>query len=353
MDPTVTSDVAFVDDDEGRDADIWHYEDAVIPIPLISAAAGYDLDELTTDPITYDEMRPGCFRPADRLADMDIAGIEASACFPNTLVRFCGQRFLHGKDKELAKLCVEAYNDFQIDEWGGSSNGRLIPLGIIPLWDVELAAKEVERVAAKGMHSVCFSELPSRLDLPSIHSDYWDPFFAACERNQVGIMLHIGSSSSLTKSSPDSPHVVTSALMAVNCTIAMVDWLFSAKLVQFPKLKLAFAEAQAGWIPYYLQRVDEVWHDRRAWGGIHPLLTEPPSSQVPGRVYFSTFGDPVAFRILDLVGPDQLMFETDYPHNDTNWPRSLEVANKATEGLDEETKRKVLSTNAKKFFGMV
>ena len=126
-------------------------EDAVIPIPLISAAAGYDLDELTTDPITYDEMRPGCYRPADRLADMDIAGIEASAGFPNTLVRFCGQRFLHGKDKELAKLCVEAYNDFQIDEWGGSSNGRLIPLGIIPLWDVELAAKEVERVAARGM----------------------------------------------------------------------------------------------------------------------------------------------------------------------------------------------------------
>ena len=73
---------------------------------------------------------------------------------------------------------------------------------------------------------------------------------------------------------------------------------------------------------------------------------------MPGRVWFSTFGDPVAFRILDLVGPDQLMFETDYPHNDTNWPRSTEVANKATEGLDEETKRKVLSTNAKTFFGL-
>ncbi len=77
MDPTVTSDVAFIDDDAGRDADIWHYEDSIIPIPLISAAAGYEIDELTTDPITYDEMRPGCFRPKDRLADMDIAGIEA------------------------------------------------------------------------------------------------------------------------------------------------------------------------------------------------------------------------------------------------------------------------------------
>ena len=124
MDPTVTSDVAFVDDEDGRDADIWHYEDSVIPIPLISAAAGYEIDELTTDPITYDEMRPGCYRPADRLADMDIAGIEASACFPNTLVRFCGLRFLHAKDKDLALLCVQAYNDFQIDEWGGGSSPR-------------------------------------------------------------------------------------------------------------------------------------------------------------------------------------------------------------------------------------
>lgn len=129
MDPTVTTDVAFIEDENGRDADIWHYEDAIIPIPLISAAAGYEIDELTTDPITYDEMRPGCYRAADRLADMDIAGIEASACFPNTLVRFCGQRFLYGKDKELALLCVQAYNDFQIDEWAAGSDGRLIRWG--------------------------------------------------------------------------------------------------------------------------------------------------------------------------------------------------------------------------------
>ena len=70
---------------------------------------------------------------ADRLADMDIAGIEASACFPNTLVRFCGQRFLYGKDKDLALLCVQAYNDYMVEEWCADSGGVLIPLIIIPL----------------------------------------------------------------------------------------------------------------------------------------------------------------------------------------------------------------------------
>src|SRR4029453_15037005 len=93
MDPSVTSDVAFVDEEDGPDADLWHYQDSILPIPPISPAAGYEIDELTTDPITYDEMRPGCYRPEDRLADMDIAGIEASACFPNTLVRFLGPGF--------------------------------------------------------------------------------------------------------------------------------------------------------------------------------------------------------------------------------------------------------------------
>ena len=352
MDPTVTSDVAFVDDDEGRDADIWHYEDAVIPIPLISAAAGYDLDELTTDPITYDEMRPGCFRPADRLADMDIAGIEASACFPNTLVRFCGQRFLYGKDKELAKLCVEAYNDFQIDEWGGSSNGRLIPLGIIPLWDVELAAKEVERVAANGMPAVCFSELPS--------ASTCRPSTAA-----TGTLLR------RLRAKPGGHHAahrvefvtdqVLPRLSACRHQRADGGQLHHrhgrlAVLRQARPVSQTQARIRRG-----ASRLDPLLPAtcRRGLGrssglGRHPSPADRTAEQPgAGRVYFSTFGDPVAFRILDLVGPDQLMFETDYPHNDTNWPRSLEVANKATEGLDEETKRKVLSTNAKKFFGLV
>ena len=117
---------------------------------------------------------------APRLADMDIAGIEASLCFPNTFVRFCGQRFLWAHDKELAPRCVEAYNDFIIEEWSGGSGGRLIPCGSC-LWDPALAAGEVRRIAARGVHAVAFSELPPYLGLPSIYTDHWDPFFAACE----------------------------------------------------------------------------------------------------------------------------------------------------------------------------
>src|SRR3546814_17610430 len=95
--------------------------------------------------------------------------VEASICFPNTLPRFCGQAFLERDDKELALLCVQAYNDWMIDEWcGGEGAGRLIPLGMVPLWDPQLAAAEVRRNAGRGRFAVKFSANPPPLGLPSV-----------------------------------------------------------------------------------------------------------------------------------------------------------------------------------------
>ena len=346
-------DGSFIEDADGLPADVWLYDGKATGISKTVTAAGFRLDELSNTPMTFDSIRSGCFDPKARIADMDTSGVERSVCFPNTLVNFCGQRFLRAHDKDLAKLCVETYNDWMIEEWCGNSGGRLIPLGIVPLWDVTMAAAEVERMARRGMHAFCFSELPVELGLPSIHKGYWDPFFAACQDSHTTIMMHIGSSSTVPQpSGPDSPHVVTSTLMAVNSCMAMMDWLFSGVLIRFPEIKIGFGECQAGWIPYFLQRADEVWEARRSWGGIPELLTEPPSAQVPGRVYYAFFDDDVALRNLDSLGTDNLMFETDYPHNDTNWPHSLAVGLKATEHLDPDAQQKILRTNALRLFNL-
>src|SRR5205814_1879958 len=82
----------------------------------LGACAGFDPDEVQVVPITYDEMRPGCFEQRARLADMDLNWVDASLCFP-TFPRFCGQTFLEARDKDLALLCVRAYNDWMVDEW--------------------------------------------------------------------------------------------------------------------------------------------------------------------------------------------------------------------------------------------
>ena len=141
---------------------------------------------------------------------MTLNGVEAQLCFPN-YPRFCGQIFLRGKDKELARLCVEAYNDWMVDEWCGGTGGRLIPLCLVPLWDAELAAAEVRRNAARGVRAVAFSEVPAYLGLPSIHSGHWEPFFTACARDRHGVCMHIGSGTktpqhvATTRPTPSTP----------------------------------------------------------------------------------------------------------------------------------------------------
>ena len=235
-------------DHDGPQADCWVYEDLVYINKRHVAAVGFDRDDMTLSPITYDEMRPGCYDPKARLDDMDINHVEASLCFP-TFPRFCGQTFLEAKDQELALACVHAYNDWMVEEWCGDSGGRLIPLCIVPLWDAELAAAEVRRNAARGVHAVCFSEIPPKLGLPSIHSGYWDPFFAACEETDTVVCMHIGSSSQMPATSADAPAAVAATLSFNNAMASLTDFLFSGVLVRFPTLKLAYSEGQIGWIP--------------------------------------------------------------------------------------------------------
>lgn len=342
----VDGDFRYETTEDGDPVDVWVYEDIRVPQSLLGAAVGYEVDDMELRVITFDDMRPGCYDPAERLKDMDVSGVERSVCFPNLFARFCGQRFLQGKDRELARLCVEAYNDFMVDEWTAGSDGRLIPLGIMPLWDVELCAAEVTRIADRGVHNVCFSEIPPFLGLPSLHTDYWDPLFSACEDADTAILIHIGSSSRLPVTSEDAPSAVQNTLPAVNSAMSLVDWLFSGAFVRHPSLRVGFAECQIGWVPYFLQRADEVWEHNRAWNEVRGKIPNPPSTYFPDHVWCTFFSDDFGLANLDAIGVDQVMFETDYPHSDTNWPSSQAVAEKMMKDLDDETTEKLVRSNA-------
>jgi hypothetical protein len=186
----------------------------------INASAGMPLDLRENTLITFDEMRPGCYDVKARLADMDAGHVEASLCFP-TMPRFCGQTFAEAAEKELALACVGAYNDFMVEEWCGQSGGRLIPLCLVPLWVVELAADEVRRNADRGVRAVAFSEIPYHLGLPSIHSGYWDPLWRACAETRTSVNMHIGSSSKMPTSSRDAPNGVGVVLTFANSATSL------------------------------------------------------------------------------------------------------------------------------------
>ena len=138
------------ENEDGTWCDWWLVEDLQYPLTRLSAAAGYPRDEITVSPITMDDMRKGCWDQKARLEDMDVNHVEASLAFPS-FPRFCGQTFAERKDKVLGDLCVKAYNDWMFDEWCAGTNGRLIPLIIVQLWDSKLAAEEIRRNAARGL----------------------------------------------------------------------------------------------------------------------------------------------------------------------------------------------------------
>ena len=221
----------------GPDVAWWFYEDHRYSIKRPIAASGFPPEEVTMRGVTYDEMRPGCYKVADRLADMDINGVEAQLCYPN-YPRFAGQIFAWGQDKELSKLCVEAYNDWMVEEWAGESGGRLIPLCMVPLWDVELAAAEVRRNAARGVRAVAFSEIPPTSATRACTRGYWDPFFRACDETGTVVCMHIGSGTKTPQSSPDAPELVSSVVIFGNSAVSLTDFLFSGVLARFPNLKL-------------------------------------------------------------------------------------------------------------------
>jgi predicted TIM-barrel fold metal-dependent hydrolase len=339
--------------DDGTWCDWWLVEDLQYPLTRLSAAAGYPRDEVTVSPITMDDMRPGCWKQADRLADMDVNHVEASLCFPS-FPRFCGQTFYERKDRELGDLCVKAYNDWMLDEWCAGTGGRLIPLIIVQLWDPVAAAAEVRRNAAKGCRAITFSEIPPFLGLPSIHDrdGFWRPLLQACEETGTVVNMHIGSSSKMPSTSTDAPAAVGSTLTYMNAAMSLTDWLMSGVFEHFPDLKIAYSEGQIGWIPYVLERADKVWEDNRGWGGVADKVKRPPSEYYYANVYGCFFDDPHGLANIDAVGEDNITFETDYPHSDSTWPHTKKVAEDIMQGLTQAQVDKVCRTNAIRMLGL-
>ena len=345
----MTRAVRYVKGGEGPVVDWWIYENTAKPIPMVVACAGYPFEEHTIEAIAYADMRPGCYDSTARLADMDENHTERSLCFPY-VTRFAGQWFLEATDKDLALRCVQAYNDWMVDEWCGDTGGRLIPLGLVPLWDADLAAAEVYRNAARGMRAITFTEMPSNLGLPSIHdpSRFWDPLFRACDETGTVICMHIGSGSKMADVSPFAPRAANTFAMAQT---SLVEWLVSGNLVRFPKLKIAYSESQIGWMPFILERLDKVF-EHREYAGMDPIITERPSSYMAGRVYGSFFDDEVGIANRHIIGVKQLVFEIDYPHQDTTWPNTLAVVEKMASMVTPAELECILRTNALDMLGI-
>jgi len=340
----------------------WVYDGKRIPHSGLSAVVGKTKEEFSPDPLPYSEMRPGCYDAVARLDDMDRSGVLASLCFPS-VTRFCGQLFMEASDREFAFELLQHYNDWLVEEWCGAAPGRYIPLMLIPMWDPPRAAQEMERMAAKGVTAFAFSENTAPLGLPTIHDvgGYWEPVMGAANDLELVVCMHVGSSSTLPQIAPDSPFMANLTWGASRTSGTMLSWLFSGMFQRYPKLKIALSEGEIGWIPYFLERAEQVLDRQRYWVGRGVAFDGHAGTDVDldaldirrdyaEHVYGCFIHDEHGIASIGEVGEDNIMCETDYPHSDSTWPDCIEVVQKQIAHLTHEQQHKILRGNAERLY---
>ena len=332
----------------GDGSDVWTFNGTVIPNVGLNAVAGRPKEEYGVEPTAFDEMRPGCYDVHERIKDMNAGGVLGSMCFPS-FPGFSGRLFAAADDKELALATLHAYNDWHIEEWCGSYPGRFIPMALPVLWDADLCAAEVRRVAARGCHSLTFTENPATLGYPSFHSDFWDPLWAACCDTGTVLSIHLGSSGKLAVTAPDAPVDVMITLQPMNICQAAADLLWSRVLKEFPAIRIALSEGGTGWIPYFLDRLDRTYDMHHLWTG------QNFGGRLPSEVFRQHFltcfiADPVGVALREKIGIDNIAWECDYPHSDSAWPTAPEELAAVCGGVARADVDKITHENAMRWY---
>jgi predicted TIM-barrel fold metal-dependent hydrolase len=331
--------------------DAWQLDDILFPTSgssILRSWKGIDFRHIGS--YRYRDLEPRYYDARARLEDLDADGVLASACLP--LVDFpsyAGQYFLMAKDKQLAQAAVLAYNDFVLDEWAAAAPDRYIPVVVLPLWDQDACAAEVERTASLGARAITFPDDPFKLELPSLHESAWDPVFRAAVDARMPLITHVGSSTWLPPMPPQITMSAGFAIAGATTPIAFFDWLFSDVFERHPGLQVVMAEGNAGWVPWALWRADYVWKRHSGWGGRRN--PRPPSETFRTNLWATAFPfeDTAADAILQL-GPDRFLFETDYPHPDMSYPDTAAMLEKTLTPLDDVAVSKVLRSNAQSLF---
>jgi predicted TIM-barrel fold metal-dependent hydrolase len=323
--------------------------------PGLTATAG--VGNFKNPPKNYEEMHPGAYNAQARLKYMDQMGIWAMVMYPN-VGGFGAQEFLKLNDPELMLTCVRIYNDWQ-SEWASADSRRLLPITSIPFWDVAAAVKEVRRCAAMGHKGILFTGEPQYWEQPLLGDAHWNPLWEVAVELDLPISFHIGSGNMemglLPKKIAAYGKMAAFTELSVDIFlrngIQLNDLIMSGVLARYPKIKFVSVESGIGWIPFALEALDYQFRGNDV-AEEHPEFDLLPSEYFARNVYACYWFEQTApRRLIDKVGADNILFETDFPH-----PTSLygeEVHARIKGGLsdcEESVRRKILWENAQKLY---
>ena len=294
----------------------------------------------------WDDAQPGGFDPHARIADMDGEGIDAAVLFP-TLGLFSPLI----PEPEAAIAVCRALND-NAAEYCRPYPERLYPVAILPLKDVNASVAELQRCAGLGFKAACLRPNPDPFTHITVDDPSLEPLWSAAEEAALPVTFHEGVNPLLPFAGLDRCHsmfdwhVVSHPFEQM---LAVLNLVSSGVMERHPNLRFGFMESNCGWLPYWLERMDSNWRNL-SWQV--PEVKRPPSEYFARQCAITCEADEAAVpAVAALVGGDAIMWSSDYPHYDAEFPgvvKELFGRDDLTDGL----RAAVAAANADRFFGL-
>ena len=299
------------------------------------------------------DAHPGAYDPVARVALLDEIGIHAQIIFPG-VVGLGGQKLADVvKDVDVRTRCTEIFNDFNAELQEGSGN-RLLPMAILPAWDIVASVREARRAKDLGLRGINLTSDTQDLGAPDLASPEWDPLWETCSELELPVHFHIGASLTTMNyfgtypwdsHDDDTKLAIGGTLLFIGNARVVVNIICSGMLERFPDLKIVSVESGSGWIPFILEALDYEMAENAPMARARLSLT--PTEYFQRQIYATTWFERTNLpAMVAAVGEDNIMFETDYPHPTCLYPDPLKTAEETMRELSTTAQRKILGENA-------
>ncbi len=320
--------------------DVFLVKDFPRPINVaLAAAAGKEASELRTTGAKFEEMHRGGWDPEARMADQDRDGVAAEVIYPTVGMILCNHR-----DFDYKKACFDAYN-LWIAEYCDAHPDRLIGTGQTAMRSVEEGIADLRKMKELGLKGVM---MPGNPAVEDYDSEVYAPFYEAAVDLQMPLSFHILTSSQ-DNFQTRGPKLNSFLSIIRGCQDIMGTFILGGVFERHPKLKVVCVEADAGWVPHYMYRMDHAYDRHRYWLPAG-TLSRKPSEYFRENIYTTFQDDWVAFKVKDLCNIRRLMWANDFPHSDSTWPNSQEILKKHTGSMSEAEKTLILHDNVAELY---
>ena len=340
----------------------WVFDGHVLGQATAAAVIGRDGRKESADiglnQWSIDDIHVGAYDPKVRLEVLDECGIDAQIIFPST-IGLGGQDLGMVDDPALCRLAVEIYNDGMAEIQADSGN-RLLPLPLMPAWDVDACVREAGRVAALGARGVNMTSDPQDLGAPDLANRAWDPFWEVCADMKLPVHFHIGASmTAMTffgqypweSHAENTKLAIGGTLLFIGNARVVTNVILSGMFDRHPELKVVSVESGVGWIPFILEALDYEMSENapQELSALGKLPSQYFRSNLYATFWFENNRNKLP-DLIDAVGEDCILFETDFPHPTCLYPNPLQSVEAKMETLAPETRRKIFGENARKLY---